>query len=260
LGTLAFAGDVSNILVAEGDSWFHYPGTDVLEELEDTYGYDIRSVAHRGDTLESMAYDERQLDGFNRKLRKLGAQGKIPRAVLFSGGGNDISGLELAALLNHSKSGLPPLNEEVVRGVIDGRLKSAYLSLIDKIGALCKQHFDRDDIPILVHGYDYPVPDGRGYWGGWGPLPGPWLKPSFDRKGYTGLAQNTKLMQQLIGRFNDMLASISLAHVHHVDLRETLSNDLTDRQYRDFWDNELHPEDRGFEAVAEEFQNVLKNL
>ena len=35
----------AGVLVAEGDSWFDYPFTDVLSELEDRHGYDVESVA-----------------------------------------------------------------------------------------------------------------------------------------------------------------------------------------------------------------------
>src|SRR4029079_17971468 len=42
------------VLIAEGDSWFDYPLNDVLSDLEDSYGYDVESVAHLGDTVEDM--------------------------------------------------------------------------------------------------------------------------------------------------------------------------------------------------------------
>ncbi len=45
----------------------------------------------------------------------------------------------------------------------DVRLRTAYVALIRSIGALCAQHFEISDIPVVVHGYDYPVPDGRGF-------------------------------------------------------------------------------------------------
>src|SRR4051812_44811518 len=35
----------AGVLVAEGDSWFDYPFADVLSDLEDTYGFDVESVA-----------------------------------------------------------------------------------------------------------------------------------------------------------------------------------------------------------------------
>ena len=50
--------------IAEGDSWFDYPFHDVLSDLEDSYGFDVESVAHMGDTVEDMAYSDGQLDDF----------------------------------------------------------------------------------------------------------------------------------------------------------------------------------------------------
>ncbi|MGH8603171.1 MAG: hypothetical protein ACREXR_10480, partial [Gammaproteobacteria bacterium] len=49
--------DSAGVLVAEGDSWFDYPWNDVLSLLEDYHGYDVSSVAHRGDRVEHMAYN-----------------------------------------------------------------------------------------------------------------------------------------------------------------------------------------------------------
>ncbi len=252
------------VLVAEGDSWFDYPGSDVLAELEEVYGFDIASVAHHGDTLESMAYGDKQLDGLNRALAKVARRGVTPTAVLLSGGGNDIAGDEFAILLNHFRSGLEALNEDVVRGLIDVRLRAAYVALILKVGGLCRRHFGRADIPVVVHGYSHPVPDGRGFMGGWAFLPGPWLEPGFRRKGYELLPVNTGTMQVLIDRFNHMVATLrgepGFDHVHVVDVRPALSNDLVDDRYKGSWANELHPVERGFEAVADRFAQVLARL
>src|SRR6185295_11219041 len=46
----------TGLLVAEGDSWFDYPLHDVLSMLEDEHGFDVESVARKGDTVEDMAY------------------------------------------------------------------------------------------------------------------------------------------------------------------------------------------------------------
>ena len=59
------------MLIAEGDSWFDYPLDDVLRILEDHYGYDVESVAHRGDRVEDMAYGEGQLEEFCRIERRI---------------------------------------------------------------------------------------------------------------------------------------------------------------------------------------------
>jgi hypothetical protein len=38
----------AGFLVAAGDSWFDYPLYDVLKLLDDNYGYNVESSAHRG--------------------------------------------------------------------------------------------------------------------------------------------------------------------------------------------------------------------
>lgn len=250
----------AGVLIAEGDSWFDYPMQDVLRLLEDDYIYDVESVAHKGDCVEDMAHSKGQFEEFARRLEKLLRDAKVPRAVLLSGGGNDIAGDEFAILLNHAASTLPPLNEDVVRGVIDVRLKEAYASIISGLTAISKSYLGRP-IPIVTHGYDYPVPDGRGFLGGWWQLPGPWLKPGFQRKGHDNLAKNTLMIAQLIDRFNTMLAAVSalpeFAHVHYLDLRGTLKHDGT---YKKYWANELHPNATGFDLVTKKFADVIDKI
>jgi hypothetical protein len=250
----------SGVLIAEGDSWFDYPLQDVLRLLEDVYLFDVESVAHKGDCVEDMAHSEGQFEEFARRLEKLLRENKVPRAILISGGGNDIAGDEFAVLLNHAASGLPALNEDVVRGVVDVRLKAAYAHMITGLTRICRSYLPRP-IPIVTHGYDFAVPDGRGYLGGWWKLPGPWLEPGFRRKGHQDLAANARVVEQLITRFNQMLASLSLhpgfAHVHYLNLRGTLKRDST---YKKFWANELHPTARGFELVTKKFADLIEEV
>lgn len=201
-----------------------------------------------------------QFEEFARRLEKLLGEGKVPRAILLSGGGNDIAGDEFAILLNHAASTLPPLNESILSGVIDVRLKEAYVRILSGLTALTKSYLGQA-IPIVIHGYDYPVPDGRGFMGGWWKLPGPWLKPGFVRKGHADLATNTKLITQLIDRFNVMIAAVcslpAFSHVHHLDLRRTLKNDAT---YKKHWANELHPSKTGFDLVTKKFADLIGRL
>ncbi len=252
-------GASKGLLIAEGDSWFDYPFFDTLERLEDAFGYEIESVAHKGDTVEGMAYDESQTQTLARLFDKLGQRGAQPRAILLSGGGNDIAGDELAILLNHASSGLPPLNESIVQGVIDVRLKTALLTVISGVTALSRHYFDRA-VPVLIHGYARPVPDGRGYLGGGWILPGPWLKPGFTQKGYADLKANCGLIGTLIDRFNAMLQTIpatpGLGHVTYVDLRPVLATD-PGGPYKKMWNDELHPTRPGFELVAGAFDRVI---
>lgn len=255
-GTRKTAG----VLVAEGDSWFDYPMQDVLQVLEDDYLYDVESVAHKGDCVEDMAYSAGQFEELARRLEKLLGNGKVPRAILLSGGGNDIAGDEFAILLNHAASSLPPLNESIVSGVVDIRLKDAYVSILSGLTTITKNYLGRP-LPIVVHGYDHPVPDGRGFMGGWWALPGPWLKPGFAKKGHLDQTANTKLVAGLIDRFNTMLQSVTslptFAHVHYLDLRQTLRNDAS---YKKDWANELHPSKSGFDLVTKKFADVIGKL
>jgi hypothetical protein len=264
-GFRAGARESAGLLLAEGDSWFDYPFFDVLEELEEGFSYSIESVAHKGDTVEEMAYDTNQLDKLARKLEKLGREGKVPRAILLSGGGNDIAGDEFSVLLNHKRSSLPPLNAQVVAGLIDERLRAAIIELASAVTHLCQESLNAT-VPMVMHGYDYPVPDGRGYLGGFWILPGPWLAPGFRKKGYddSQMQMRCDLMVQLIDRFNDLVKGIAggpgLAHLHYVDLRGTLSQRLQGQAYKSWWNDELHPTEQGFARVAAKFDRLIRQI
>ena len=250
-----------SVLIAEGDSWFDYPRYDILRILEDHYGYDVESVAHKGDRVEEMAYSDGQLEKFTRLIEKNLRRGAIPRAVLLSGGGNDLApGKEFAMLLNHASSSLPGLNDSIAEGIIDERLKMAYLAILTKVTTVCKQRTGQV-LPIIIHGYDYAVPDGRGFLGGWWLLPGPWLEPGFREKEFSALRDRIEITRQLIDRFNEMLIEVcslpDFNHVHYIDLRGQLS--VSD-DYKEDWANELHPTPDGFKKVTALFAQKINSL
>ncbi len=258
--TTSAGSATAGVLLAEGDSWFDYPFNDVLKVLEDRHGFDVESVAHRGDTIEEMAYGGGQLEDFVRRLEKLLRRHIVPKAILVSGGGNDVAGRELAMLLNHAASPLPGLNEGMVDSVIEDRIRTAVITILNAVSTVCQEKL-RDPLPIVIHGYDYVVPDGRGFWGGWGPFPGPWLEPSFREKGFDDLVERIDLMATLIDRINSMLQEVvdmeAFPQVHYLDLRNTLS---AGADYKDWWANELHPTKKGFRKVADIFAKEIHQL
>ena len=248
------------VLVAEGDSWFDYPFYDVLKKLDYDFGWDIESVAHRGDSVESMAYDGGQLADFVGAIQRVVRRGDVPHAILVSGGGNDVAGDGFAMLLNHRSSPVYGFNPAVLDGVVQTRIRVAYTTMLSAVTAAC-QSLLGTTVPILLHGYDYPVADGRGFLGGWGPLPGPWLEPGFMQKGYDDLAERVAITRDLIDRMyamlDDVVALPAFAHVKVVDLRNALSTDLVDDRYKAWWGNELHPTQQGFTKVAGLFDAQL---
>jgi lysophospholipase L1-like esterase len=179
----AMAAQTKGWIVAEGDSWFDYLGSDILDWLQQ-FGYDVESVARAGDRAEMMAFGRGQLDKFVAALEKVLRTGQPLKAILLSAGGNDIAGAEFGFLLNHAGSPQQGLNDSVVTGVIDERVRDAYLRLIARVTLVCEQMLG-STVPIILHGYGHVIPDGSGVLGGWGPLPGPWLRPGFIEKGST---------------------------------------------------------------------------
>lgn len=239
-------------LVAEGDSWFDYPGSDILNFLKQ-FGYNVESVARAGDRVEMMAFGRGQLDKFIAAVEKVIGAGQTPKAILLSGGGNDIAGSEFGFLINHAGSPKQGFNKSIVTGVIDERIRDAYESIIRKVTDVCQKMLNKK-IRILMHGYGFPIPNGKGFLGGWGPLPGPWLRPGFIEKGFDNLNDNTKMMAVLMKRFNAMLDTLQqqFSHVRYVNLLPLLpaSNAL--------WENELHLREPAFKTVAQEFQKTIE--
>lgn len=267
-------------LVAMGDSWFNYfPPFDLLVALQRKYGYAIDSVAVPGAHLVEMAppadWDPShppQLppSGRGRQLNAmLGLVGAMSpaerdatRAILLSGGGNDVAADRqvLAALLNPASSGLPPVNDAAVTRVVDTDLRAVLAQVLSATTEVGRLRFGRA-VPILIHGYAHPVPDGRGAG------LGAWLRPVLQEMGYADLQAGADIMARLIDRLNlmqmQLLAdnAVAFAHVTHVDLRSTLSNVLAADAYKLSWQNELHPTiPGGFTSVADKIELALRVL
>lgn len=262
------ARETRGVIVAEGDSWFDYSEPrlsfswriDVLKVLDSRYGYDVRSVAHFGHTLESMAYDSSQLAEVAHELEKLRVRGTMPRlkAILLSAGGNDVAGPELGVLMNHANAvrnerdpSSKVFAEKMILELLDVRITNAWISFLTALTELTKRaNPGGGAIPIVIHGYDHPIPDGRGWLGGGGPLPGPWLEPAFVRKGYRDQDKNREQMARLIKYYNVVLSRIvNLGRFPHVYLVHT-EGLLRSGNHEDDWINELHPTDEGFRKVA----------
>jgi hypothetical protein len=247
-------------VVAEGDSWFSYvPPTDVLaclrKRLWDGWKYDVADRAKAGATLNDMVYGRDIIDTYQL------IEQHRPEVILFSGGGNDIAGGELYVLLYNKKAiepnaGIPHVNRNILKGLVDEVFSTAFRDLLGLLRFKLRQ-VGTPNVPILFHGYAYAIPDGRGWLGGWGPLPGPWLDPGLTRKGYhrkNDATVRTAIVKELIDAFNEMLEAVVARdpHAHYVNLRGTLTNSQ--------WDNELHPTTAGFLAVTRKIERKLRTV
>ena len=152
-----------------------------LDHLKRDYRYDVFKVAEAGDTLENMVYGTEFGSNFSRRMPPIETTLRAieqyqPKVFLFSGGGNDIAGSELASYLNHKSSTLPTLREDYVQYAFSTVAKKAYTDLIRFVTDA------KSDIHIISHGYGYAIPDGSAVRFAWVRFAGPWLRPPLVRK------------------------------------------------------------------------------
>ncbi len=236
-------------VLAEGDSWFDYPvpffGGGLIPRLQSLLGVPILNLASAGDEVRNMLGVAERAK-LTAKLK--GGLNEPPWDVLlFSGGGNDIVGNPMVLWIKDYDATVSPeklINDKRFASALD-LVRAGYEDLI----AL------RDELSpatqILFHGYDFAFPDGRGVCGF-----GPWLKPTFDARGFPNLDETFKVVKAMLLQFAAMLTSIQSAHagVTFINTQATLAPQLNS------WDNELHPSSASFQKLAKVFQQELKKL
>jgi len=231
--------------VAEGDSWFQYPGIPVLVDGSDVidFLFDANAIfctSFAGDTLHNMLTELDKLEGY------IAAENAA--ALLFSAGGNDLVGRDE---VDGNEVGLG----RFVRGYSASEpdrqpaeyVKSRYSLFLDEIVNDYRKMIDRllgrfPDLKIFYHGYDRAFPRWRGTW----------LYPALNEKevpeehwhGVIGV---------LIDRLNESL--IALAHeypdrVYHVECRGVIGD-------KGEWRDELHGKEAGCRRAATSFQAAI---
>jgi lysophospholipase L1-like esterase len=172
-----------------------------------------------------------------------------PRAVLISAGGNDSTGSKLAYLLNRKGTRLPVL-DDLRADMHVARLRGYFATALTAIQSVLAEA--AADIPVLIHGYDYPIPAGQGIL----PLQHEWLHDVFVAAGYAvgrgdpDLSVCAEAMRQLIDKLNVMIAGLpaQFPFVKHVELRHTI--DSWFKSPIDGWDDDLHPKELMFKLMA----------
>lgn len=248
-------GTRQGLVLAWGDSWLAYElglsaGMDLRDWLEG-FGYrapkDFCSWARWG-KLHTMAEGRAE---FAAALEASISSTGRPRAVLLSGGGNDSTGDALRALINPKGASAQVLDAGRVAAHV-AQLRAHYLQLLSAIGAALKNKQAESLVPVLVHGYDHPIPAGQGL-----PIKQRWLYRPFVDAGYTlpdgtiDLPLAAQAMRELIDALNTMLIGLqqSFAFVRHVDLRGTIALHHPGRPVAG-WHDDLHPQDDMFKLMA----------
>jgi lysophospholipase L1-like esterase len=261
-------------LMAIGDSW-------LFDQWDRDYGVtrpnlvkSLRALGYKdiASSTTDFAYAGRALSDmaqapFLRDVTNYIADQPDIKALLVGGGGNDVvAGFPgqqpLFKMLQPRNAGAPALIEAEVSSFIDGTLFNYYDTILKTLTA-------STSIPIILHAYDHPIPDGRGDMILAFAI-GPWLNPYFRARGYVipdfpagspDLILAREVMQQLIDRLNAMVSRVAAAYpnVHHVNLTGTLARAYGD-DYARLWNNELHPKGDGYDLVAKLIETKLKSL
>ena len=277
-------------LLADGDSWFDYwnvPGVEpndpnlkpcVLTLLRDTHGYQIEELADAGDLLSATASPQ-QLAQFSALLKRMVATGRAPKALLLSGGGNDVVAERLLPIVL-TKDKAPAkgslLSPTDLTQTIDVGLANTLRTILRHWLAARNALLPVGQRPpILLHGYDYPIPDGRNAFGVVDFEVSSWLGAVFHQCGYSDVEDRKRIdaaTHELIDRLNAMQqavaqefnAAMKPMDVIHIDLRNTLRGSAAPPYrfdgYKTQWDNELHPTRAGFAKIAEKFAAVIASL
>lgn len=233
------------VVVSEGDSWFDYPlYRNIIDRVDDLKRFAIKRLEFSGDTVANMIGKGANWRGLYSL--KTVVERERPRFVLFSGGGNDIVGKEIAGAIrkyNAQRSAAWHLDTEMWQH-LTGNIEQGYQQLLREIGPLA---------PVFAHGYDYIIPANKPVRYDGIAISGPWVLPEMENMGIP------PEMQVLVGRemidwFNRMLAQLEREHSEtgyfaHIDLRNTLLPAQ--------WQNEIHPTRQGFEVIAARFVEQL---
>ena len=275
----AFRGDANQfvpqkrqgLIFAWGDSWLDFSFEEVLD-----LGTDLRDcLALRGYTVpedyckysvwpkvNTMAANP---DDFCTALDSALLSANPPIAIVLSAGGNDSTGNTLFELLVQKASGQSggqALNLGAVKEHI-ARLEKNYGVVLDAIKRVRNNHLQLNP-RVFVHGYDHPIPIGRGINGG--DYAKKWMYDPFKKRGYRcelkpDLKVATDAMRDLIDALNEMLGKLHVAYpfVHYVDLRGTIATQWSQDPTKG-WADDLHPTSDAFLLLTDKLDAAITSI
>jgi deferrochelatase/peroxidase EfeB/lysophospholipase L1-like esterase len=247
---VAKVGGAGTVLMV-GDSWHQLMRGDQaqLALALKALGFAPRALSVPGAMLAGIRMH--QLPRALREIESFGKTGRPLQAIVFCGGGNDVTHNALEELLHPAGHPAGPLNDSAVQAKVRVGFRAEYTQMLRALVNACDRHLPAP-VPIFVHGYDHPVPDGRRDTG----LGKPWLQSALVAQGHTDLAAGQLIMKTLIdeldGLQRDLAAAGSPFHgrIVHAPLVGVLSGELAGDAYRRDWRDELHATDAGMDKLA----------
>lgn len=213
-------------IVSEGDSWFQYPFllTDVIDWLSEPYA--VFSLDAAGDLIADMVRQGELITA---------VVSERPDVVLLSGGGNDLlGGANLARAVLPFEPGRPP--EDYLSAGFDanlGAVLAGYTILFERLARIAPH------TPVMCHVYDHAVPN-----------QGRWLGQPLAMIGVVDPMLQRAIVRCIVDRFHVALGELAgrFPQVRLIDTRGSVLGR---------WNDELHPTDGGYAAVAQLFADAI---
>lgn len=295
-GQTTFGDDTKASLFAFGDSWVWQYKNDILFPKLDFYNFRYALDSKFSFQVSSRNYPADsylKTDAFNysgmkladlvvkeellkRRFDLLNSKGVAVDVILFSAGGNDIAPKDESDYKTSNLYLMLQSNATDIKYVfIEDEKKKFFNALETNYVAALSILLKYSTARIVIHGYDYPIPDGRSFQPKL--ISGPWLKPIFGLK-YIEFPLAVEAMQKLIYDLNILIENIvvkntnghftpdQLARLHYVNLTGTFHDQVQDRdllkddRYKTYWLNELHPTKLGYEILAKKIEQKLKDI
>ena len=221
-------------LLSEGDSWFQHPTiADIIDHVSKFYPVHCLSAA--GDTMRNWAREGKIFAAIAERQ---------PAVLLLSGGGNDILGEDMRKFLAEKfDDAAEGEHSERFFGQIFGQELDAIVEIYRTVFSWLRANYPQ--VQVLIHGYDYPRPLAADT------KKTSWLGKYLTEKNILRAKDRTAAIHYMMDQFNQELEKVAAEfpeQVYYLDLRGIVRDDQ--------WNDEIHPDDNGFQDVAQRF--ILK--
>lgn len=271
------------LILAWGDSWvdnpwvlfgFKEPGTgDLVQSLKklgyvvNTEGTDNKqwcnyrtwlNISNVYDQLAANPEPKPRFRGFLREKLK-----SKPVAIFLSGGGNDTVKEKLKTMINPKGHADGPINRDGLKSHLALLLKY-YEFIVDEIQRVLKE--SGQSVPIIVHGYDFPIPFYTSAFGGqqeWMQRPlidlGYYIQTP-DQSKVADIKAGSMIMSELIRALNNTLetrlATTARPYVHYLNLTGTVPPNWGNPSKAGWRDN-MHPNELAFDRLAARLSQAI---